>query len=1132
MASLFTETRKTEMYQFFSVAFNAAPGVTYLTQLQEAVEAGLSTQQIVNIFTTKTQFTSVYPSFLTSQEFANKLVDAVIKSSALPAAKVQAATDIVAALDFGFTRGDVVFQVFSNLANTTDPANPYFGVAQQFTKQIAVAKYYTETLLGNSTDVGTLQGVIKNVTNTSDVSTNAAIQSLIDSGTAVSQTYTLSANVDNIVGTAANDQINGTATGAFGILDAIDGGSGVDTLSILDTAAISTAPTQNIRNVEVATLTSALGVTADTTGWTGLTNLTTTSVAGATVSSSAGTAVIVNAGMLAAGAVSVNGGSAVNVVATGSTTGTITVGNVTAPVGAVAVSNTSTGAVSMGNISVTGGTSVTIGQTAGNSINTTTTLGTVTVNGSALTTGVAVNNAAAVTAGAAVAGVTTNAVTINDVNLGSATQAGTITSATVNNFTTLSVNGTAVTNLTLSNGAGNIIIDNSGLTTPTNRTLNLAVNGMTGGTLDDADVYTTLNVSTSGASSRLANITTGAVTQLNVSGTHDLTLTSAAGLTAVQAVNVTGAVGLRADLSGASVQSVSTAGSTGNSTVTLNGATASFAGGVGVDTVTATTVAANTKSIDLGGGNDTLTLNTAVTTASIAGGQGTDTLKVSASNAALASATPLFNTFLSGFEKLDLSGATNQTIDLANLGSINDVTTSGGNGLTLNNLASGSMLTLNGAGTAYTVGNAAFLIGANDTLNLALTGGSGAGVSFASTGLTATGVENVNIVVSDTQAVPSGSFNNAFSLLGNSAKSITVTGNSGLTLTATDTALTNLDASGITLGGFTFTSGALGAAAAIKGSSAGTNTVAFTAATAAVNYTGGTGTDSVTAVNAQANVVSLGNGTNSFSGDSGANTVTGGTGDDTVSVSSGNNNVTLGDGTNSFTATSGNNTVATGTGNDTVLLGSGNNTANLGDGTNSFTATSGNNSVTTGAGNDTVSVISGNNIVSLGNGTNSFTATSGNNNYTGGTGVDTVTVGGGVNTILTGTGADVINLTAVTANVNTYTTVSDFAVGDKLNFANLGTEVFNNTKVTLGNTAVFQDFANAVIAAAGDASVNGALGWFQFAGDTYVVESRHDAAVSASFVNGTDMIVKLTGLLDLSTAQFTGAGGASTLTGA
>ena len=42
-------------------------------------------------------------------------------------------------------------------------------------------------------------------------------------------------------------------------------------------------------------------------------------------------------------------------------------------------------------------------------------------------------------------------------------------------------------------------------------------------------------------------------------------------------------------------------------------------------------------------------------------------------------------------------------------------------------------------------------------------------------------------------------------------------------------------------------------------------------------------------------------------------------------------------------------------------------------------------------------------------------------------------------------------------------------------------------------------------------------GWFQFGGDTYVVT---DVSTATSFVNGTDMVVKLTGLVDLSTATF------------
>ena len=68
-------------------------------------------------------------------------------------------------------------------------------------------------------------------------------------------------------------------------------------------------------------------------------------------------------------------------------------------------------------------------------------------------------------------------------------------------------------------------------------------------------------------------------------------------------------------------------------------------------------------------------------------------------------------------------------------------------------------------------------------------------------------------------------------------------------------------------------------------------------------------------------------------------------------------------------------------------------------------------------------------------------------------------------------------------------------------------------KVALAATASFADYVNAAVVAGG---ANGAA-WFQFGGDTYVVENV--GAAAASFTNGTDLIVKASGLLDLSTAS-------------
>ena len=198
-----------------------------------------------------------------------------------------------------------------------------------------------------------------------------------------------------------------------------------------------------------------------------------------------------------------------------------------------------------------------------------------------------------------------------------------------------------------------------------------------------------------------------------------------------------------------------------------------------------------------------------------------------------------------------------------------------------------------------------------------------------------------------------------------------------------------------------------------------------------------------------------------------------------------------------------------------------NNIISLGDGTNSVTGAAGNNTITGSAGADTVTLTTGNNVVNLGNGANAFTATTGNNTYVGGTGVDTISVGGGLNTITTGTGADVVTLTTASANVNVYSTITDAHAGLSIAFTDLGTETFVSAKATLAPTAVFQDYANAVVAGATQANhaQDGAFGWFQFSGNTFLVQVRHDTTggINQAFVNGTDQIVALTGLIDLST---------------
>ena len=167
------------LYHFCAVAFNAAPGAGYMNQLAEAYNSGLSIQQIVNIFSTKPEFSSTYPESLTNAQLAQSMVANVVKGSASEAAKTEAINDIVWTLDHGWSKGDVIFTVFGNLAGKS-LADPVWGeTALQFMKQTEVARYFTEVMGESTQDLPTLRSVISSVDATTDISTPEQIATLI-----------------------------------------------------------------------------------------------------------------------------------------------------------------------------------------------------------------------------------------------------------------------------------------------------------------------------------------------------------------------------------------------------------------------------------------------------------------------------------------------------------------------------------------------------------------------------------------------------------------------------------------------------------------------------------------------------------------------------------------------------------------------------------------------------------------------------------------------------------------------------------------------------------------------------------------------------------------------------------------
>jgi hypothetical protein len=116
---------------------------------------------------------------LSHVQLAQKLVTNIVKNSASTQDKNTAVQDITDALDYGLSVGDVIYNVFGNLANKS-LADPHWGgTALQLQKQTTVAKYLTESMDYRSVDLPKLQSVLTNITPQTDVSTPDAVVKLI-----------------------------------------------------------------------------------------------------------------------------------------------------------------------------------------------------------------------------------------------------------------------------------------------------------------------------------------------------------------------------------------------------------------------------------------------------------------------------------------------------------------------------------------------------------------------------------------------------------------------------------------------------------------------------------------------------------------------------------------------------------------------------------------------------------------------------------------------------------------------------------------------------------------------------------------------------------------------------------------
>ena len=874
-------------------------------------------------FSPSAEYTSRYDG-MSAQQIINTLYQNLFGREAEPEGLLHWSGKLI---DGSETFASIALQLsYSAQGTDADAIAAKIRAANAFTDEVAGSTDNIVGFSGNDAAASSrswLAGVTDSDTaDTAVAGVTAAVSNAVAASGAVvdaAESKTLTANIDEFTTGSGDDTFTGnTAAGVQTLtaLDQIDGGAGSDTLNITTTAAISSlSPAGSaISNIETISLTSNADISADTSvaTITGTTQLTASAAHEVALTAGSGTDITATSTAFGTGAANstIDGGNNVTYTVTNGLDDNITIGGTTAPGGAITVSGAYGGAngITHGDITTTGGTTVSITMSTDNAVNTTNTFGAVSVTGGASTTAVTVNQDAAATAAATVKGVVNGAVDVLDANRASATKAGSITDVTIGSGAAVTINSGALENIYASGKMTSIDASTLGaLTTAAIDDIHLHVNGLTttGAVTFDTDVETiTINGHT--AASTIASLVDASADTVNIIG--DAKVTISAHTLAADAV-------------------ISSAGSTGGavfSSALGNGVT--FTGGAGTDAVT---VAASTQAITMGGGNDTVTMSGSALgyLGTADGGDGVDTLSMTAANAITASATTTFEGTISGFERLTVGAATaGGTVALANLDDINYVTTADvatGQTLTLTGATSGFTL-VNNAGTTGTGGITVTLAdatGSSDELNVSMS----AAASKDIQALTATGFEVINFSTDDSATTATGIAHVVSALTAGDATTITVSGDAGLNLTHTGTKVTSFDASGVTKGAVTWTTGALAAAATITGG-AGANTINTSASSKAMTVTGGAAVD----------------------------TITTGAGNDTITTAAGNDVIVTGNGVNTVDAGAGNDNITGGTGVDTIDAGAGNDTIAGGGGADTLNGGAGNDSITGGSAADTI----------------------------------------------------------------------------------------------------------------------------------------------------------------------------------
>ena len=187
-----------------------APGTARLGEWVDAVDGGMSLEDLANHIAASDAFQATYPNFSTNDEFASAFLGNVLGDN-VSATLMSAAADIVTGLlNDGMTRGALALAVVGALqdisaAGADHPAYGDLGAAAMaFANKVEVASHYTLEARMADPSSDALEGV------TADADSVAMAIEAIGAGSgddAAGQNFVLTPTIDNIEGGDADDTI-------------------------------------------------------------------------------------------------------------------------------------------------------------------------------------------------------------------------------------------------------------------------------------------------------------------------------------------------------------------------------------------------------------------------------------------------------------------------------------------------------------------------------------------------------------------------------------------------------------------------------------------------------------------------------------------------------------------------------------------------------------------------------------------------------------------------------------------------------------------------------------------------------------------------------------------------------------